>query len=92
MLNIVLWIVFGALAGFLADFFDKSVHLSWPERIIVGIVGAFVGGFIVNLLTTGTLGLTASNDFNIFSILVAVLGALLALVAYKRLRPGHRRV
>lgn len=90
MLNIILWIVFGALAGFIADLFDKSVILSWPERIIVGIVGAFVGGFIVTLLTTGTLDITGSNDFNIISILVAVLGALLALFIYKRTRkPRH---
>lgn len=89
MLNIILWIVFGALAGFIADLFDKSVVLSWPERIIVGIVGAFVGGFIVTLITTGSLDITGSNDFNIISILVAVLGALVALFAYKRLRPGH---
>lgn len=92
MLNIILWIVFGALAGFIADLFDKSVVLSWPERIGVGVIGAFVGGFIVNLLTTGSLGLTGSNDFNLFSILVAVLGALLALFAYKRMRPHHRGV
>lgn len=92
MVNIILWIVFGALAGFLADLFDKSVVLSWPERIIVGIVGAFVGGFIVNLLTTGTLDITGSNDFNIISILVAVLGGLIALFVYKRTRRSRHVV
>jgi uncharacterized membrane protein YeaQ/YmgE (transglycosylase-associated protein family) len=85
-MNILLWIVFGALAGFIADYFDKSVSLSWPERIIVGVVGAFVGGLLVNLITTGSLALTGSNDFNILSIVVAVVGALVALFVFKRVR------
>lgn len=92
MTNILLWVVFGALSGFLADYFDRGVVLSWPERIVVGIIGAFVGGFIVNLITTGTLDLTGSNDFNIISILVAVIGALVALFAYKRMRPRHHAI
>lgn len=88
MMDIILWVIFGAITGFLADAIDKSVHLSWPERIGVGIVGAFLGGFIANLLTTGTLALTGSNDFNIVSIIVAVLGALLAIFLYKKVRRG----
>ena len=86
MMNIIIWIIFGAIAGFLADLLDRSVVLSWPERIIVGIVGAFVGGLLANLITTGSLALTASNDFNIVSMIVAVLGGLVALFVYKRMR------
>ncbi len=86
MMNIILWVVFGALAGFIADMIDRSVALSWPERIGVGVVGAFVGGLLASLLTTGSLALTASNDFNIVSIIIAVVGALVALFAYKRMR------
>jgi len=85
-MTILLWIVFGAIAGFIADAIDRSVLLSWPERIVVGIVGAFVGGMIANLLTTGTLAITGSNEFSIVSLFVAVIGALVALFAYKRLR------
>lgn len=85
-MNILVWVIFGAVAGFLADLIDKSVHLSWPERILVGIVGAFVGGLLVNLLTTGTLSLSGSNDFNLISIIVAVVGGLVALFVYKRVR------
>jgi uncharacterized membrane protein YeaQ/YmgE (transglycosylase-associated protein family) len=84
MMNIILWVVFGALAGFLVDVIDRSIHLSWPERIGVGIVGAFVGGLIANLITTGTLALSGSNDFNIMNILLAIVGGLVALFIYKR--------
>lgn len=84
MMNIILWVVFGALAGFIADALDHSVSLSWPERIGLGIVGAFVGGLIANLITTGTFALSASNDFNIMSIILAVVGGLVALFIYKR--------
>ncbi len=86
MMNIILWIVFGAIAGFIADAIDKSVSLSWPERIGVGIVGAFVGGLLTTLITTGNLALTGSNDFSIVSMLVAIVGALAALFVYKRVR------
>ncbi len=88
-MSIVLWIIFGAIAGFIADFLDKSVTLSWIERIAVGVVGAFIGGTIATLLTTGQLDFSGTADFNIISLLVAVLGALLALFVWKRMKPGR---
>lgn len=84
MMNIILWVVFGALAGFLVDVIDRSISLTWPERIGVGIVGAFVGGLIANLITTGTLALSGSNDFNIMNVILAIVGGLIALFIYKR--------
>ncbi|MDQ3239635.1 MAG: GlsB/YeaQ/YmgE family stress response membrane protein, partial [bacterium] len=84
--NVIAWIVFGALAGFIADFIDKSVALSWPERIIVGIIGAFVGGMLANLITTGSLSISGSNDFDIMSVLLAVIGALISIFIYKKVR------
>lgn len=86
MINIILWIVFGAIAGFIADAIDKSISLSWPERIVVGIVGAFVGGLLTNLVTTGTIAITGSNDFNIISVIIAVVGGLVSLFVYKKMR------
>lgn len=88
-MSIILWIIFGAIAGFLADYLDKSVTLSWFERIAVGIVGAFIGGTLASLITTGELSLTGSADFSIISIIIAVVGALVALFAWKRIRPGR---
>lgn len=91
MLSILLWIVFGALIGFIADYIDKSVTLGWLERIVVGIVGAFVGGTLASLFTGGGFDLTASAGFDVVSIVLAVLGALVALFVWKRIR-GKRVV
>lgn len=85
-MSILLWVIFGAIAGFIADMIDKSVSLNWVERILVGIVGAVVGGTLYHLLTTGDLDITASGGFDIVSFIVAILGALLALFVYKRVR------
>jgi len=85
-MNILLWIVFGAIVGFIADYIDSSVQLTWMERIGVGVVGAIVGGTLATLLTTGSLNLTASAGFDVVSIVVSVLGALLSLFAWKRMR------
>lgn len=85
-MNIILFIVFGAIVGFIADYFDKSVSLSWMERIIVGIVGAVVGGTIANLLATGSLDIATASGFDIVSIIISVLGALLSLYVWKRVR------
>lgn len=91
MLSIVLWVLFGAIVGFIADYIDRSVQLSWVERVAVGIVGAVVGGSIAQLLTTGTLGVSAAASFDLVSMILAVLGALGSLFVWKRVR-GTRSI
>lgn len=83
-MGLVMWIIFGAIVGFIADYIDRSVSLTWIERIVVGIVGAVVGGTVASLLTTGTLNITAAGGFDILSIILAVIGALIALFVWKR--------
>ena len=83
-MGILLWIIFGAIVGFIADYIDSSVTLSWVERTIVGIVGAVVGGSIASLLTTGSLSLTAAGGFDLISIVLAVIGSLITLFIWKR--------
>ena len=87
-MSILLWVVFGAIVGFIADYIDSSVHLSWLERIVVGIAGAVVGGTVASLLTTGNLDITAAAGFDLISIVVAVIGSLIAIFAWKRVRPS----
>lgn len=75
LLNIIVWIVFGALAGWIASMIMKrDAQMGAVANIVVGIVGAFIGGFLMNLLGVG--GVTG---FNIYSLLVAILGAVVLL-------------
>lgn len=79
MLNIIAWLVLGLLAGAIA----KAIYPGHQgggilATIILGIVGAFVGGSLYSLLTTGSLQLVATG-FSIPGVIVAVLGAMVAI-------------
>jgi uncharacterized membrane protein YeaQ/YmgE (transglycosylase-associated protein family) len=84
-MGILAWIVVGLIAGALAKLIMPGDD---PGGIIVtmliGIVGAFIGGFVVSLF--GGAGVTG---FNIWSILVATLGAIILLAIY-RMVAGRR--
>ncbi len=67
------WIIIGALAGWLASVVMHS-RLGLIMDIIVGIVGAIIGGFLFNLV--GAQGVTG---FNIWSLFVAFIGAVVLL-------------
>ncbi|MBW4487365.1 MAG: GlsB/YeaQ/YmgE family stress response membrane protein [Trichocoleus desertorum ATA4-8-CV12] len=81
-MNILAWIVLGLIAGAIA----KAIY---PGRqgggilgtMLLGIIGAFVGGSLFSFLTTGSLALT-STGLSLGGILVAVLGAIVALFIY----------
>ena len=80
------WIVLGLIAGFFAS---KLVNKTGEDIVLdlgLGIVGAVVGGFVFN-----QLGATGVTGFNLYSMLVAVIGAVLVLVIY-HLVTGRRAV
>ncbi|RYF29290.1 MAG: GlsB/YeaQ/YmgE family stress response membrane protein [Chloroflexi bacterium] len=84
ILDIVLWIVFGALAGWIASMIMKTNHqMGAFSNIAVGIVGAFIGGFLVRTLTG-----SAVEGFNLMSLLVTILGAVILLAIVKAIRGG----
>lgn len=72
-MNILFWIILGAAAGWLADIIMASEH-GLLEDVILGIIGAFIGGLIMNAL--GQPGVTG---FNFYSLLVAVIGAIILI-------------
>lgn len=88
MIDIVLWILFGALAGWIASMIiGTNEQQGAIGNIIVGILGAFIGGFVVRSLTGDTVG-----GFNFASLLVAILGAVILLAIVKAFRRGGNRV
>ena len=76
-MNILLWIILGAIAGWVASLIVKS-NQGILLDIIVGIIGAFVGGFIFQ-----TFGASGVTGFNLYSILVAIVGAVVLLFIVK---------
>ena len=77
-MGILTWIIFGLIAGAIAKFIMPGDQgMGWLMTIILGIVGAFVGGWIGSMLGWGTV-----NEFDIKSMLLAVVGALVVLWIY----------
>ena len=79
------WLIVGAIAGWLAGMVMKSGGGLLTD-IIVGIVGAFIGGFLFN-----ALGLEGTTGFSVWSIFVSFVGAV-ALLAAIRVFNGRRNI
>ncbi len=73
-MSIILWIVFGLIAGGIANFISPSPFGGLVGSIVLGIVGAVVGGFLGQMF----FGVDVTG-FNLTSIVVAVIGALIVL-------------
>jgi uncharacterized membrane protein YeaQ/YmgE (transglycosylase-associated protein family) len=74
-MNFILWIVLGALAGWIASIImGRNDQMGCLSNIVVGIVGALIGGFVMQ--SFGAQGVTG---FNIPSLIVAVVGAIILL-------------
>ena len=89
MLNIVLWLIFGALVGWVSANAGRSVQSPLDEllHVVVGLLGAFVGGWIMHQLGGG--GITS---FNISSLGVAIIGASVLLLVYGLLSYSNKNM
>ena len=75
-MNWLVWIIFGALAGWIASMImGKNAQMGALANIVVGIVGAIIGGF----LATNVFGVQGVTGFNITSLLIAIGGAVILL-------------
>jgi uncharacterized membrane protein YeaQ/YmgE (transglycosylase-associated protein family) len=91
MINFLLWLLFGALVGWLASLVMRTdAQQGLLLNIVVGIVGAFLGGLIFNLLGIG--GTTINdNSFNLGSLLVSFVGAVVLLALFNTVQRGRVR-
>ena len=81
-MGIIAWIIFGALAGWIASMIaGTNGRQGALGNIVVGVLGALVGGFVFHLL--GGAGITG---FNIWSLMVAIIGAVILLFIVKLFR------
>ena len=85
-MNILVWIIFGAIAGSLAGLIMGDERRGWLGNILVGVLGAGLGGFVASLLGFGGV-----DGFNLYSLLIAVAGACLLLWIYGMLQKRAAR-
>jgi len=82
-MGIIAWIVVGGLAGWIASLIMKTdERMGCVLNIIVGIIGAFIGGLVVQLIT----GTGFDFGFNLTSLIVAIVGAVILLFLYGLVR------
>jgi uncharacterized membrane protein YeaQ/YmgE (transglycosylase-associated protein family) len=86
-MSIIAWLVVGAVAGYLAGFIVKGdERYGVIGHIVLGVIGALVGGFLVGLLT----GEDYTTGINITTIVVAVIGAVIAVVVFNAITGRSR--
>jgi uncharacterized membrane protein YeaQ/YmgE (transglycosylase-associated protein family) len=84
-MGIISWIILGLIAGFIGSkIVDKRGQGFWLN-IALGIIGALVGGFIFDLF-----GATGVTGFNIWSMIVAIVGSVVVLLVYNALTDRRR--
>jgi len=81
-MGIVLWIIFGAFAGWIASMFaGTNAQQGLILNIVVGIAGAIIGGWLMVFF-----GQKGVSGYNLYSLGVSVLGAVILLVIVKAIR------
>ncbi len=84
-MSILAWIVLGLVAGFIGSKLVNKTGEGIFLDIVLGVVGAVVGGYLFSMF--GAHGVTG---LNLYSLLVAVVGAIVVLVAYHTIRGAGR--
>jgi uncharacterized membrane protein YeaQ/YmgE (transglycosylase-associated protein family) len=79
-MGIIAWLVLGLIAGFIASKIVNHTGSGIIMDIVLGVIGAFAGGFLFSFF-----GATGVTGFNIYSMVVAVIGAVVVLWVYHAL-------
>ncbi|HXO18762.1 MAG TPA: GlsB/YeaQ/YmgE family stress response membrane protein [Thermoanaerobaculia bacterium] len=80
-MSFIAWIVLGLIAGFVASKIVNKTGEGFILDIVLGVIGAVVGGWLFN-----TFGQPGVTGLNLYSLLVAVIGAVVVLVIYHAIR------
>jgi uncharacterized membrane protein YeaQ/YmgE (transglycosylase-associated protein family) len=80
-MSIIGWIILGLIAGFIASKIVNKQGEGFFLDIVLGIVGALVGGWLFELI-----GQAGVSGFNLYSMFVAIIGAIVVLVVYHAVR------
>ena len=87
-MNFIIWIAVGGVLGWLASIIMKT-HEGVFLNIVVGIVGAFIGGWLLApMFGVGTIN---QNDFSLPSLLISLLGAIVLLMIVGLVSRGRVR-
>lgn len=85
-MSIIGWLILGLIAGFIASKIINKTGEGIILDIVLGIVGAVVGGFLFSLVEAAPV-----TGLNVYSMIVAVVGAIVVLVAYHAVM-GRRKI
>jgi uncharacterized membrane protein YeaQ/YmgE (transglycosylase-associated protein family) len=80
-MSFLVWIILGLISGFIASKVVNKQGEGWIGDIVLGIIGAVVGGWLF-----GLLGARGVSGLNLYSVLVSVVGAVVVLFAYHAIR------
>jgi len=80
-MSILAWIVLGLVAGFIGSKIVNKSGEGLIRDIVLGVIGAVVGGWLFS-----AFGASGVTGLNLYSLLVAVIGAIVVLVAYHAIR------
>lgn len=81
-MSILGWIILGGIAGWIASMMTGESE-GCITSVVLGIVGALIGGFVFS-----ALGGTGVTGFNLWSLVVAVVGAVILIVIVRAIRRG----
>ena len=89
-MNFILWLIVGGIVGWIASLIMRTdAQQGMLLNVIVGIVGAFIGGWLISpLVGAGTIN---QNNFSIASLLVSLVGAVILLAIVNLFRRGRVR-
>ena len=87
-MNFILWLIVGGIVGWLASLIMRDAGQGILLNVVIGIVGAFIGGWLISpLVGTGTI----NEGFSIGSFLVSLVGAIILLAIVNLFRRGRVR-